>query len=498
VSARPSSRLRDSAAVVLVRRRGDHLEAYWVKRGETVGYMPGFYAFAGGKVAAEDAELEVAGAADETERTFRACAIREALEETGVLVAHDGPANLEGLEEARRQLLDNETRFPDIARAHGWRFRADGLVFAGRWKTPPFASMRFDTIFYVAEVPNGQTPSIVPGELASGAWVSPEAALGAWRRGEATFAAPILWTMNALAQGSQNLAARLAEAPQRAAEPVRRIELKWGVVLHPMRTRPLPPATHTNAYLVGERDMALIDPGGSEPEDVDTLFKLIGELEADGRRLRMILATHHHPDHVGGIEAVRARHRVPVGAHEDTARHLRVDFTIADGQSLDLDSGEDGRAWRLEAIHTPGHTRGHLCFFEPRTRTLFSGDHIPGGRGTVIIDPPEGDMGDYIRSLERLLERPTDALFPGHGSPQGGVERRIRGLIAHRRERERKVRHALQAEPLTLRALVERAYQDTKPDLWDLAERSLLAHLLLLERDGVAERDGARWRAVVR
>jgi glyoxylase-like metal-dependent hydrolase (beta-lactamase superfamily II)/8-oxo-dGTP pyrophosphatase MutT (NUDIX family) len=483
--------LRDSAAVVLVRGEGEELETYWAKRGEAVGYMPGFQAFIGGKVDEEDAELAIAGVEDPDERMLTACAIREAFEEAGVLVALDGPARLDGAAAARTRLLAGDARFADLVRRHGWRFRGSHLMFAGRWQTPPFSSMRFDTVFYVARVGYGQEPSIEPGELESGEWVRPIEALDRWRHGHATFAAPILWTLIALAEGEEDLEARLALGPERAATPVRRIELSWGIVLHPMKTRPLPPATHTNAYLIGEREMMLVDPGGDDPADLEALFGLIDTLGAEGRTLKLVVATHHHPDHIAGIGAVRERYGVPVAAHPETAKHMKVDFSVEDGQWLPLIPGLGD--WNIQALHTPGHTRGHLCLLHRRTGSLFTGDLIPGGRGTVIIDPPEGDMAAYLSSLERLLELNVRVLFPGHGSPQGGAERRIRGLIAHRLEREGKVLEALDATPRPPHELVERAYADTKRELWGHAERSLLAHLEKLEKEGRASRSNDRW-----
>jgi glyoxylase-like metal-dependent hydrolase (beta-lactamase superfamily II)/8-oxo-dGTP pyrophosphatase MutT (NUDIX family) len=477
--------------VVLVRGAGDALETYWVERSEAVSYLPGFRSFAGGNVNREDAALEIEGMEPGLARTLQACAIREAFEETGVLLAASGAGAPAALAEARTELLEGRAAFGDLARRHRWRFEAGLLTAAGRWVSPPFAAMRFETTFFLARVPEGQEPSVRVGELAAGEWIRPVEALQRWQTGHETFAAPVLYTMIALAEGERDLPERMARYPEASGSPVRRIELKWGIVLHPMKTRPLPPATHTNAYLIGDREMALVDPGSGEPEELERLFALIELLASDDRRVQVVLLTHHHPDHVGGVEAVRERYHVPVGAHPETAKHVRVDFSIADGQWIPLVHQLDD--WNLQAIHTPGHARGHLCFHHARTGSLFSGDHVVGGAGTVIVDPPEGDMADYLASLERLARLGAGTLFPGHGAPQGAVERRIRGLIAHRRAREAKVAAALGAEPRSLAELVERAYQDTSPDLWKYAERSLLAHLLKLEAEGRARHEGERW-----
>lgn len=484
---------RASSVVLLVRGEGDALETFWVRRSDAVSYMPGFRAFVGGTVDPEDADLPIDGASAGPERELMACALREAFEEAGVLVGVEEPGSPEDVARARERLLAGEITFPALAQEHGWRFSEGALAFAGRWVSPAFAPRGFETDYFLARVPDGQEATVHEGELADGEWVQPRRAIERWRAGLETFAAPILWSLIAMAEGGDDLAARLADTPRRSGQPVRRIELKWGIVLHPMKTRPLPPATHTNAYLVGESEMALIDPGSDDREELDALFALIEALREDGRRLRIVLLTHQHPDHIAGVEAVRERYKVPIAAHAETAMHVRVDLVLKDGDWIPLVPGVGD--WNLRVLHTPGHTRGHLCFLHPRTRSLFSGDHIPGGQGTVIIDPPDGDMAAYRASLDRLLGEPIDTLFPGHGPPQGAAGRRIRGLIAHRHEREVQVIAALGASSATLRELVERAYSDTPPPLWDYAERSLLAHLLELEAKGKAEREGESWRA---
>lgn len=509
------SKFRASAVVVLVRGRGARLEVYWVRRSDVVPAMPGFHAFIGGGVNAEDSSLaaamtppagdDAAAAADGFDtaqlRVLEACVIREAFEETGVLLGTGASTEAAALAAMRDQVLEGTTSFGAFAREHGWGFEGGALRYIGRWTTPPFSAARFDSAFFLAEVPQGQEPTIIPGELASGEWIAPDVALAQWKAGDAAFAAPILNVLLELASAASAagdafavpVLERLRSAPRRAGQPVRRIEMKWGIVLHPVKTSPLPPATHTNTYLVGDRDMALIDPGSAEPAELDALYSVIEALAADGRRVACVIATHHHPDHTAGIEAVRERFHVPVLAHTESARAVRPDRTLDDGEIVTLAS--NARDWSLRTIHTPGHTRGHLSFLHPGTRSLFTGDHIPGGHGSVIIDPPDGDMNEYLESLERLLHEPIETLFPGHGSPQGGALRRIRAMIAHRLERETKVLAALDGTPRPLGELVARAYADTPRELWSYAERSLLAHLLKLEREDRAARDGDRWQS---
>ncbi len=458
-TAPEKKKFRESAVIVLVRGEGADLEVFWVRRSDEVAVQPGFFAFLGGKVDPGDADLPLEGLADDVTRAACACAIREAFEEAGVLVGLAAPCDPAALPAARAELVEGRATFAELAARHAWTFDASRLDFAGRWQTPPFAQVRFDALYFLAHVPDGQSPHVTPGELAFGEWVRPAAAIERWRTGDVTFVAPILWTLRALADPAPGLAARLASAPERARTPAPRIEMKWGVVLHPMKTRPLPPADHTNAYFIGDREVALVDPGSADAEELAKLFAVADALAADGRRVKWIVATHHHPDHVAGLEACRAH-----------------------------------GPWRLVALHTPGHTRDSLSLYDPRTRALWCGDLIPGGAGTVIVDPPDGDMRDYLDSLEALLARPLDVLFPGHGTPQGAVHRRVRALIRHRLEREAKVAAALGDAPRTAAELLPAVYDDVKPELWIYAGRSLVAHLEKLEADRAAVREGGGWR----
>ena len=148
---------------------------------------------------------------------------------------------------------------------------------------------------------------------------------------------------------------------------------------------------------------------------------------------------------------------------------------------------------RLEAVATPGHASNHLCFALAGTGVLFSGDHVMGW-STSIVSPPDGNMGDYLASLDKLLARGDGLLLPAHGNAVADPAVRIRELIRHRRAREGQLLELLREGPATVGELVPCAYADTDPRLFPAAERSALAHLLDLERRAMVRREGDRWR----
>lgn len=491
-AARDTKTFRDAACVVLVRGHGPSLEVYWVLRSQAVPFQPGFRAFPGGKVDAADAAFPVPGVSDDFERAARVAAIREALEETGVLVGVQGTPDPAAVAAARTALLEGRATLEDVVREHGWSLDPGSLAFAGRWRTPVFAPVRFDTLFFLARLPEGQEPTVIPGELESGEWVRPLQAIDHWRHGRHTFAAPILWTLIALAEGEDGLEERLPFGPERSVTPVRRVELQYGVILHAMPTKPLPPAQHTNAYLLGERELALVDPGSGDPEHLRDLFALTDHLASEGRQVKLIVVTHHHRDHLEGVAACRERLGAKVVGHARLAEHLPLDLVVKDGDRLPLVPGHND--WSLTVLETPGHSRDSISLWMPKRRTLVCGDLVPGGPGSVVIDPPDGDMRAYLDSLERCIALEPHALFPAHGSPTCAAVPRLHALVRHRLEREAKVVAALAGDPRTVEELVPAVYADTKPELWGWAARSLLAHLLKLERDGRAVCDGARWR----
>jgi ribonuclease/clavin/mitogillin len=255
-----------------------------------------------------------------------------------------------------------------------------------------------------------------------------------------------------------------------------------GIRVLALRTPTLPPAAHTNVYLVGPDDgpVTVVDPGspyGDQQQILDAELARVG--------VRRVLLTHHHGDHTGGAAALAARWQVPIAAHPATQRRLagRVEVTeqIEDGELVSAD-GVDA-----VAVFTPGHADGHLCFHIGDA--IIAGDMV-AGIGTILIDPSEGDMTLYLQSLEKLRDRPQATLLPAHGPAIPDGHAKLTEYLAHRRMREVRVVAALDG---TVAELVSRAYSDTPAVLWPLAERSLLAHLAKLQRDGVAREVDGRW-----
>jgi glyoxylase-like metal-dependent hydrolase (beta-lactamase superfamily II) len=265
-------------------------------------------------------------------------------------------------------------------------------------------------------------------------------------------------------------------------------ELASTLSLFPARTPTLPPATHTNSYALGGRDVLLVEPATPYEDEQRAWVAWAREIASTGRRILAIVATHHHPDHVGGAELLSRELGLPVWAHELTAD--LVDFPIAhrlvDGEEIVL-AGPRDETWRV--LHTPGHAHGHICLFEPRTRTVVVGDMV-ASVGTILVAPGEGDMTVYLEQLERLASLDASLALPAHGDPIDDPTILFRSYIAHRRMREQKIYETLKRESSTSAGgtssaeLVPLVYNDVSPAIWPIAKLSIDAHLEKLEREG--------------
>ena len=233
----------------------------------------------------------------------------------------------------------------------------------------------------------------------------------------------------------------------------------------------------TNTYLVGARQPLLIDTGAGVPGYVELLRSFL-----DGERLddvRQVLLTHRHVDHMGGVPDVRrAFPRVPV------AKLVRNDGALpVTMQRLDDGMAIRGDGVTLHALHTPGHASDHLCYYLEEERALFTGDLILGG-STTVIPPDDGDLGDYLASLRRVLALDVRRIYPAHGPVLEPARPVIEGYIAHRLERDAQILAAVGAGADTVADIVARVYREVPAALHGVARLSVLSHLAKLEREG--------------
>ncbi len=491
---------RASAAVVPWRRRpeqGGGLEVFWVRRSPALAFMGGWHAFPGGGLARGDAALPTDGPprglpANDDLPGLAACALRELFEETGLLVSPGLGGDRAALAAARTRLLAEPQSLPALLAELGLRLDATRLVYAGRWLTPPLAPLRFDNRFFLLEWPAGREPQpeVLPGELESGEWIAPGAALRRCEEGETIAAPPILHLLRVLAEdGPEAGLPRLRDLREAHLGPFLRIEFRPGTLLFPLRTYTLPPAGSTNCLLVGGGEAVLVDPGSPHAEENERLLTALAETERRlGRKTVEIWLTHHHPDHVGGVAALRRELGVPVRAHPLTAARLAeqgiaVDGDLVEGSERRLD-GESPIT--LRALHTPGHARGHLVFHDAERGTLVAGDLV-AAMGTVVIDPPEGDMDEYLASLRRIRDLPLRTLFPGHGGAIAAPAHKLQEYLDHRAWREGRVLEAWRSGLRTPAAILPVVYDDAAPAALPLAERQVVAHLERLERQGALQ-----------
>ena len=273
--------------------------------------------------------------------------------------------------------------------------------------------------------------------------------------------------------------------------------------------------TGTGVYLIGTGAVAVIDPGPTLDEHLDAV---LGALD-DGERITRILVTHTHTDHTAGVAKLVERTGAttygfgphgPVPDHDpldtvsfdeyfsaeekeafdkawrDTPDELKregpdtdfiPDVTVADGDVI------EGDGWTIEVVHTPGHTSNHVCFGLRDEKVLFTGDHVMGW-ATSVISPPDGDLYDYLASLEKLLERDDVRYWPTHGPAIEEPQDYVRSFIAHRRSREAQIVTALEEGPKTIKDLVPGMYAEVDKRLWRAAANSVYSHLLALHRQG--------------
>jgi recombination protein RecT len=519
--------LRPAATVLLLRDGPQGLQVLMTRRAMTASFAPGAYVFPGGGIDAADAASHALASRrvgqGDAQLTQAIAAIRESFEELGVLLARHADGRWADATDVAA--LDRQAPLAAQCAARGLQLAADQVFWLAHWITDRDLPRRFDVPFLVARMPEGQTPVADETEQFEPVWVRPQEALEQHEAGRFFIIFPTIRTLQrlqAFATVDELLAACAASetplwtscprAGWLAGQEARYMEHESpygelalvspdGQIVHHLDwqteqpvallknvqrlTAPNPgvmTGPGTNSYLVGDPNTGFIaiDPGPADTEHLERLWR------AAAGQIRFIVCTHSHPDHSPGAALLQAmcQGKPPILglASRPSARansRFQPDRELHDGERLVL--AAQGGTHTLRAIHTPGHAANHVCFVLEEDGLLFSGDHVLNG-STTVIDPPDGHMGDYLQSLERLAEAcdrdAIEFILPAHGHVLGAARQAITQLKAHRLKREAKIAAAMQALPHgTLAQWVEKAYDDVPPRLWPVAARSLQAHV---------------------
>ena len=254
--------------------------------------------------------------------------------------------------------------------------------------------------------------------------------------------------------------------------------------------------TGTQTHIVGHGEVAVIDPGPDIEEHVANILKA-----TTGERIVAIVCTHTHRDHTPAARPLAEATGAPVMgcapimADDGSGLEAGFDHSYAPDRIMIEGDTVSGPDWTLEVVSTPGHTSNHLCFALPQAQALFTGDHIMGWSTSVVV-PPDGDMGAYMASLEKLMPREDMLFFPAHGDPVTKPKQLLRGMLGHRKQREGQIVRALEKGPAAVPDMVAQMYVGLDPRLTKAAGASVLAHLLDLDRRGRVRAEGEVWSLV--
>jgi glyoxylase-like metal-dependent hydrolase (beta-lactamase superfamily II)/8-oxo-dGTP pyrophosphatase MutT (NUDIX family) len=539
--------LRDAATVLLLRDGAHGLEILMTRRSMTASFAPGAYVFPGGGIDASDAQSHAASTRRATQSdlalTQAIAAIRESFEELGILLARKPDGRWADTTDIAA--IDRTGPFVTQCQTRGLTLAGADVFVLAHWITDRDLPKRFDVPFLVARMPEGQEPVADESEQFEPVWVRPADALARHAAGQFFIIFPTIRTLqrlqafanvdDVLAQCSVNDEPLFTSCPRAGLmhgkesrhmeheAPFGELALTCpdGQIVHELAwqterpvallknvqrlTAPNPgfmTGPGTNSYVVGDphTGYAVIDPGPNDAEHIERLWR------AAGGDIRAIICTHSHPDHSPGAPQLQSlcaqggRQAPPIlGLPSAPTARANSAFTpdraLADGECIVL-RGSDGNTHTLRAVHTPGHAANHVCLVLEEDGLLLSGDHILNG-STTVIDPPDGNMADYLDSLDKLdavcAEYGVHFILPAHGyvlgdwptsahnpsGPQhGGARTAIAQLKAHRLAREAKVARALQTLPDgPVDEWVKLAYADVPERLWPVAQRSLLAHV---------------------
>ncbi len=496
---------RPSASVMLSRERPDGHEVLLGHRVSELPTFPDLWSFPGGGISRIDRNTAQAHPEWLSERGEDRLAtmalLREMVEEIGI--APDGSGGFVEVGADVRDLVCGDKSGWLEAMESG-RLSVEGFhcqVITER-TTPPQAPARFHNLFFHVPIgDSGVLPSFPPGrtEFDEFRWWRPVDLLSSWESNELRLPPPIITLVRDLIEAIEHEGDLQSACDSLAADPPsgrHRFEFAPGVECILIPTATLPPATHTNCYVLGERggERVVVDPAARDDEGLEELELKVQEIWDDSSSITATIFTHRHPDHIGDLARISEIYEAPIWASEETHDSIPSstrDNVLSEGDSFVL-KGQSGDV-RWDIIGSPGHCPGQICLVSDAG--IVSGDNC-STVGTILVPSGEGDMGAYISGLERLRALKPKVLFPGHGPLVANPERLLTQYIEHRKARHRRILEAVREGSSDLLSIAEAAYSDSPEAHPMLARDQALSHLKELQRTGDVKHDDSGYTAV--
>ncbi|HJM55455.1 MAG TPA: MBL fold metallo-hydrolase [Poseidonia sp.] len=490
--APPSRRpARPTATMTLTRDGPKGVEVLLGKRSQTMRAFPNYWAFPGGGVSSvDDAAVEHFSQLEGNEAKTIACILREMSEELGVVPNSNGLAVVPAM--ARAAIIADKKSWLTMAEREEFPVSRKNIKVLSHRITPPFGPVQFENAFLHYHAGSHEDIPLIDlepqTEFTEILWAKPVDILSKWRSYEMKVAPPVVTLLMEIERTLERCGRNMPNAADDIAArlPGRRsILFAHGVEVLPIKTATLPPADHTNAYMVGDPqgDYVLVDPALRMREDMEVLATAIDRHKG---KLLAILFTHSHGDHLADMALLREAIDAPVWGSEYTSRSVPCDRILNDGDVLHLGNQQ----WTV--LITPGHHPGHVCLFSKAG--LIAGDMV-AGIGTILIPPHSGNMNEYICQLERLKDLKPHLIFPSHGPVIPLPEQTIQHYIDHRRSRHQYVLDAVIAGHSRIENIAKVAYEDTPNAHTGLAIDQTLSHLLSHEEEGNVSNNDGVWTA---
>ena len=490
---------RPSASLIISRNNSGKEEILLCHRVSEVPAFPDFWAFPGGGVSRVDRQVaeENPDWLSHTEDPVSTITLlRELVEEVGF--APDGEGSLELVDEnIQNSICEDKNAWSSFVKQNLLKIENFNSQIVAERTMPPLAPVRFTNTFHHLSIGDSKIEPRFPrglSEFDEYKWWQPEELLNCWLKHEVRLPPPQVTLTRDIVRAI-NTRGNLISAFERLSENPSKgyhiLEFAPGVECLPLPTQTLPPATHTNCYVLGVSggERIIVDPAAKSKDALDILRNKVREIESTGSEIIATIFTHKHPDHIGDLENISKIYQAPIWTSKETFKIIpkcESDRILKEGDDFKLTGKGESVSWSI--IETHGHCPGHICLVGDAG--IISGDNVTV-IGTILVPSSDGDMNQYLEGLERIKNLNPPLLFPGHGPFSANPQRLLNRYITHINERHMLVYNAVKNNNKELESIAKKSYEDTPDAHPALLIDQTLSHLKgHIKSENIREEDG--------